>query len=93
VALIAINILGETVDSDETPPIPTAASNNLIPAGTIINNNQTILDNVEQTIGSVCDDLAFSMYVEESVAEIVREMETLKAKAVNGLFIKYFSLF
>lgn len=33
---------------------------------------------------SICDDLSFCMYVEESVAEVIREMETLKHKAVKG---------
>lgn len=33
---------------------------------------------------SICDDLSFSMYVEESITDIVRAIETLKKKAVNG---------
>lgn len=33
---------------------------------------------------SICDDLSFSMYVEESITDTVREIETLKKKAVNG---------
>lgn len=33
---------------------------------------------------SICDDLSFSMYVEESITDTVRAIETLKKKAVNG---------
>lgn len=33
---------------------------------------------------SMCDDLSFSMYVDESVAEVVRDMEAKKTAAVNG---------
>lgn len=34
---------------------------------------------------SICDDLSFSMYVEESITDTVRAIEILKKKAVNGL--------
>lgn len=39
---------------------------------------------------SICDDLSFSMYVEESITETVRAIETLKKKAVNGKAFSYF---
>lgn len=38
---------------------------------------------------SICDDLSFSMYVEESITDMVRNIETLKKKAVNG-WIRFF---
>lgn len=33
---------------------------------------------------SICDDLAFSMYVEKGVADIIRTMESKKENAVKG---------
>lgn len=36
------------------------------------------------SLQSICDDLSFSMYVEESITDTVRAIETLKKKAVNG---------
>lgn len=33
---------------------------------------------------SICDDLSFSMYVEESITDTVRAIEMLKKNAVNG---------
>lgn len=44
-----------------------------------MNNERT-----ETTLASLCDDLSFSMYVEESIVETIRELELKKAKAVNG---------
>lgn len=44
-----------------------------------MNNERT-----ETSLASICDDLSFSMYVEESVVETIRELEQKKAKAVNG---------
>lgn len=39
------------------------------------------------SLQSICDDLSFSMYVEESITDTVRVIETLKKKAVNGSLI------
>lgn len=44
-----------------------------------MNNERT-----ETALTSICDDLSFSMYVEESIVETVRELEQKKGKAVNG---------
>lgn len=44
-----------------------------------INNDRT-----ESALASICDDLSFSMYVEESIVETIREMEAKKTAAVNG---------
>lgn len=68
VALIAINVLGEDLSKD-----------NAMPTIQTINNEPT-----ESAIASICDDLSFSMYVEETIAEVVRKMEQKKRKAVNG---------
>lgn len=48
-----------------------------------------VAKSVEQTYDSICDDLSFCMYVEESVAEVVRQMETLKHKAVQDERFEY----
>lgn len=74
-SLIAINILGEEFVSSN--------GNGSFEGGNLKSTSNT--EQLENSISSsICDDLAFSMYVEESVAEIVREMETRKLKAVNG---------
>lgn len=44
-----------------------------------LNNERT-----ENALASICDDLSFSMYVEEGIVETIRELETKKTKAVNG---------
>lgn len=44
-----------------------------------MNNERT-----ETALASICDDLSFSMYVEESIVETIRELEQKKTKAVNG---------
>lgn len=68
VALIAVNVLGEDLDTENAMQVIQS-----------LNNERT-----ESAIVSICDDLSFSMYVEESIAEVIRKMETKKAKAVNG---------
>lgn len=44
-----------------------------------MNNERT-----DTALSSICDDLSFSMYVEESTVETIRELEQKKTKAVNG---------
>ncbi|XP_055372209.1 centrosomal protein of 104 kDa isoform X2 [Condylostylus longicornis] len=48
-----------------------------------------ISDTGEPILASICDDLLFSMYVEESIADIIREMEIKKSKAVNDERFEY----
>lgn len=50
-----------------------------------MNNERT-----ETALASICDDLSFSMYVEESIVETIRELEQKKIKAVNGNCIRSF---
>lgn len=69
VALIAINVLGEYMSTENAMQI---VQN--------MNNERT-----ETALSSICDDLSFSMYVEESIVETIRELEQKKAKAVNGM--------
>lgn len=51
-------------------------------------NNKQQANNFEDAeqilLVSMCDDLSFSMYVEETITETVRELETKKGQAVNG---------
>lgn len=77
VALLAVNVLGLELTSAEITSIRNSTN---IPSG--------LPDGVENTIASICDDLSFSMYVEESVTEIIRDMEIKKCKAVNGEILK-----
>lgn len=70
VALIAINVLGEYLSTE-----------NAMQLIQNMNNERT-----ETALASICDDLSFSMYVEESIVVIIRELEQKKIKAVNGNF-------
>lgn len=36
---------------------------------------------------SICDDLAFEMYVDKQIAEIIRILEAKKITAVRGIYI------
>lgn len=67
--MIAVNVIGCELNGS-----PTGSGNGPSP------NDD--LDN--PALASICDDLSFSMYVEESIAETVRRMEQMKMAAVNG---------
>lgn len=67
-AIIAVNLLGEFLSTENAMQI---IQN--------MNNERT-----ETSLSSICDDLSFSMYVEESIVETIRDLEQRKAKAVNG---------
>lgn len=71
VALIAINVLGEYLSTE-----------NAMQFIQNMNNERT-----ETALASICDDLSFSMYVEESIVETIRELEQKKTKAVNGNYL------
>lgn len=70
VSLIAINFLGEYLSTENAMQL-------------IQNTNN---ERTETALASICDDLSFSMYVEESIVVIIRELEQKKIKAVNGNF-------
>lgn len=53
-----------------------------------MNNERT-----ETALSSICDDLSFSMYVEENIVETIRELEQKKMKAVNGNDINQFCFY
>ncbi|CAD7086006.1 unnamed protein product [Hermetia illucens] len=78
VALIAINVLGEIIEK------PEEGSESASTAGAA-----PLSDSNENALASICDDLLFSMYVEESIADIIREMERKKGKAVNDERFEY----
>lgn len=83
IALMAVNVLGEDLESSvassgaavdehltgETPPIDTATG--------------------ELALASICDDLLFSMYVEESIVQYIRELEHRKHQAVSSERFEY----
>lgn len=79
IALIAVNVLGEDLD--------TSSAN--IDDATVGGGEVQLTENGEPALASICDDLLFSMYVEESIAEIIREIEEKKAKAVNDERFEY----
>ncbi|XP_059220583.1 centrosomal protein of 104 kDa isoform X2 [Stomoxys calcitrans] len=82
IALIAVNVLGEDL---ETAPGNTTKESEENANGSGVGVGGAMADTSdggEQPLASMCDDLLFSMYVEESIAEIIREMEDRKSKAV-----------
>ncbi|XP_012160566.1 centrosomal protein of 104 kDa isoform X2 [Ceratitis capitata] len=98
IALIAVNVLGEELEknavvvaADSTAQVEGSASSNgntnsNAPTTNEINNTDLASANgatAEPALVSICDDLLFSMYVEESIAEIIREMEEKKLQAVG----------
>ncbi|XP_058824558.1 centrosomal protein of 104 kDa isoform X2 [Topomyia yanbarensis] len=81
VALLAINILGEELSSDELASIQSnTALLSVIPAN---------IEALTSTLASACDDLSYSMYVEESICDVVRKMEALKLQAVQEERFEY----
>ena len=81
VALLAINILGEELADDELKSIN---SNSAILSAVPAN-----IDVLTNSVASVCDDLSYSMYVDESICDVVRQMEELKLKAVGDERFEY----
>ncbi|XP_055596742.1 centrosomal protein of 104 kDa isoform X2 [Uranotaenia lowii] len=81
VALLAINILGEELSSEDLASIQSNAS--------LLNASPANLETLNSSLSSVCDDLSYSMYVEESICDVVRLMETLKVQAVQDERFEY----
>ncbi|XP_049547873.1 centrosomal protein of 104 kDa isoform X1 [Anopheles darlingi] len=82
VALLAINILGEELSSEELASLQSNATGLLtaVPAN---------IDILNSSLASACDDLSYSMYVEESICDVVRKMEILKIQAVQDERFEY----
>ncbi|TMW54427.1 hypothetical protein DOY81_000419 [Sarcophaga bullata] len=73
IALIAVNVLGEELDTNSGVAKENEES---------VEQQTAAADAAEPALASMCDDLLFSMYVEETIADIIREMEERKTKAV-----------
>ncbi|XP_018794859.1 PREDICTED: centrosomal protein of 104 kDa isoform X1 [Bactrocera latifrons] len=101
VALIAVNVLGEELNRNVTVAAAESAAQVENAGGNgngaaAVSNEQSNTDVVaptgsaaEPALISICDDLLFSMYVEESIAEIIREMEEKKLQAVGAERFEY----
>lgn len=76
VALLAINILGEELTSDELASINSNTA--------LLNTPPANIEALNSSLASACDDLSYSMYVEEGICDVVRKMELLKLQAVQG---------
>ncbi|XP_058452384.1 centrosomal protein of 104 kDa isoform X2 [Malaya genurostris] len=81
VALLAINILGEELSNEELASIQSNSA--------LLNVTPTNVETLTNTLASACDDLSYSMYVEESICDVVRKMETLKLQAVQDERFEY----
>ncbi|XP_065358170.1 centrosomal protein of 104 kDa isoform X2 [Calliphora vicina] len=79
IALIAVNVLGEELDVTQ---VVNKESEENVAAAAQDQPQQSTQDSTESALASMCDDLLFSMYVEESISDIIREMEERKIKAV-----------
>ncbi|XP_058124047.1 centrosomal protein of 104 kDa [Anopheles ziemanni] len=82
VALLAINILGEELTADELASMQGNVSS-------LMNAVPPNIDALNGSLASACDDLSYSMYVEESICEVVRRMEILKIQAVQDERFEY----
>uniref|UniRef100_A0A182PQ22 Angiotensin-converting enzyme n=1 Tax=Anopheles epiroticus TaxID=199890 RepID=A0A182PQ22_9DIPT len=82
VALLAINILGEELTAEEI-----ASSQGNLSA--MLNAVPANIETLNSTLASACDDLSYSMYVEESICDVVRKMELLKVQAVQDERFEY----
>lgn len=77
VSIVAIQLIGDEVSRGEEN-----------------NNGHSVVDAGHNNVNSssVCDDLAFEMYVDKDVAKIIRLMEERKHQAVQGSQCFMFSL-
>ncbi|XP_055901824.1 centrosomal protein of 104 kDa isoform X2 [Eupeodes corollae] len=86
IALIAVNVLGEDLECNSNGAGGGGGEES---SATAAAGEVQLTENGEPALASMCDDLLFSMYVEESIAEIIREMEEKKSKAVNDERFEY----
>ncbi|XP_020810295.1 centrosomal protein of 104 kDa isoform X1 [Drosophila serrata] len=84
ISLLAVNVLGEDL---EVSPTNNANNGEEHHSG----SDAPPLDTAtgELALASVCDDLLFSMYVEESIVHYIRELEQRKAQAVSAERFEY----
>jgi centrosomal protein CEP104 len=79
VALLAVNVLGEEFRS-------TLTDLNHLKIRHFANSDEPP---AEVALASITNDLSYCMYVEESIVELVRQIETLKKKAVQDERFEY----
>ncbi|XP_068139975.1 centrosomal protein of 104 kDa isoform X1 [Drosophila tropicalis] len=85
ISLLAVNILGEDLDvgngnGDDQQQLNSSSTSDAAPLDTATG---------ELALASICDDLLFSMYVEESIVHYIRELEMRKTQAVNAERFEY----
>ncbi|XP_021702895.1 centrosomal protein of 104 kDa isoform X1 [Aedes aegypti] len=81
VALLAINILGEELTTEELASIQSNTA--------LLNATPANIEALNSSLASMCDDLSYSMYVEEGICDVVRKMELLKVQAVQDERFEY----
>ncbi|KAH8394182.1 hypothetical protein KR215_004258 [Drosophila sulfurigaster] len=80
IALMAVNVLGEDLDA-----IAISMGEEQLPSESPPVDTAT----GELALASLCDDLLFSMYVEESIVQHIRELEQRKLQAVSSERFEY----
>ena len=73
---MAINLLGEKLDDDDEMSKST----------TLISFEETSQSERDKSLLSPFDDLAFTMYVDTEVQQLIRKMDQKKQEAVLGKF-------
>ncbi|KAH8273618.1 hypothetical protein KR018_004588 [Drosophila ironensis] len=86
ISLLAVNVLGEDLDL-----APNSNNGNGNGDDHLVTEASLPLDTAtgELALASICDDLLFSMYVEDSVVQCIRELEQRKAQAVGAERFEY----
>ncbi|KAH8274069.1 hypothetical protein KR044_009876 [Drosophila immigrans] len=80
IALMAVNVLGEDLDAGAINMGEEQLTSESPPVDTATG---------ELALASLCDDLLFSMYVEESIVQHIRELEQRKLMAVSSERFEY----
>ncbi|XP_023163035.2 centrosomal protein of 104 kDa isoform X2 [Drosophila hydei] len=80
IALMAVNVLGEDLETAALSEGDEHLASEAAPIDTATG---------ELALASICDDLLFSMYVEESIVQHIRELEQRKLKAVSTERFEY----
>lgn len=81
IALMAVNVLGEDLE----PVVSSGTADEHLAGETPPIDTAT----GELALASICDDLLFSMYVEESIVQHIRELEQRKHLAVSSERFEY----
>ncbi|KAH8405097.1 hypothetical protein KR222_001317, partial [Zaprionus bogoriensis] len=83
IALMAVNVLGEDLEAAAAASGATAEEQ--------LTGEAPPVDTAtgELALASICDDLLFSMYVEDSIVHVIRELEQRKQQAVSSERFEY----